>query len=106
MGRELQNTVTDFNSIFQYSFTVCQFNNNDNNNNNDDDDDDDDNNNVFVFGDFNVHHKDWLTCCGGTDRPGELCHNFSVSDDLTQMINHSWNPPTPLLKGGVGPSKN
>ena len=55
---------------------------------------------MFVFGDFNVHHKDWLTCCGGTDRPGELCHNFSVSDDLTQMINHSWNPPTPLLKGG------
>ena len=28
--------------------------------------------NVFVFGDFNVHHKDWLTYSGGTDRPGEL----------------------------------
>ena len=28
--------------------------------------------NVFVFGDFNVHHKDWLTYFGGTDRPGEL----------------------------------
>ena len=26
--------------------------------------------NVFVFGDFNVHHKDWLTYPGGTDRPG------------------------------------
>ena len=25
--------------------------------------------NVFVFGDFNVHHKDWLTYSGGTDRP-------------------------------------
>ena len=23
--------------------------------------------NVFVFGDFNVHHKDWLTYSGGTD---------------------------------------
>ena len=22
---------------------------------------------VFVFGDFNVHHKDWLTYSGGTD---------------------------------------
>ena len=43
--------------------------------------------NVFVFGDFNVHHKDWLTHSGGTDRPGELCHNFSVSNDLTQMVN-------------------
>ena len=27
---------------------------------------------VFVFGDFKVHHKDWLTYSGGTDRPGEL----------------------------------
>ena len=33
--------------------------------------------NVFVFGDFNIHHKDWLTYSGGTDRPGELCYNFS-----------------------------
>ena len=24
--------------------------------------------NVFVFGDFKVHHKDWLTYSGGTDR--------------------------------------
>ena len=24
--------------------------------------------NVFFFGGFNVHHKDWLTCSGGTDR--------------------------------------
>ena len=23
--------------------------------------------NVLVFGDFNVHHKDWLTYCRGTD---------------------------------------
>ena len=29
--------------------------------------------NVFVFGDFSVHHKNWLTWSGGTDRPGELC---------------------------------
>ena len=28
--------------------------------------------NVFVFGDFNVHHKDSVTYSGGTDRPGEL----------------------------------
>ena len=43
--------------------------------------------NVFVFGDFNVHHKDWLTYSGGTDWPGELCYNFSISNDLTQMVN-------------------
>ena len=43
--------------------------------------------NVFVFGDFNVHHKDWLTYSGGTDQTGELCYNFSISNDLTQMVN-------------------
>ena len=49
--------------------------------------------NVFVFGDFNVHHKDWLTYSGGTDRPGELCYNFSISNDLTQMVNFPiWIP--------------
>ena len=43
--------------------------------------------NVFAFVDFNVHHKDWLTYSGGTDRYGELCYNFSISSDLTQMVN-------------------
>ena len=42
---------------------------------------------VFVFGDFNVHHKAWLSYSGGTDGPGELCYNFSISNDLTQMVN-------------------
>ena len=42
--------------------------------------------NVFVFGDFNVHHKDWLTYSGGTDRPGELCYNFSISNDLISNL--------------------
>ena len=42
---------------------------------------------VFVFGDFNVHHKDWLTYYGGTDQPGELCYKSSISNDLTQMVN-------------------
>ena len=49
--------------------------------------------NVFVFGDFNVHHKDWLTYSGGTDRPDELCYNFSISNDLTQIVNFpTWIP--------------
>ena len=43
--------------------------------------------NVFVFGNFNVHHKNWLTYSGGNDRPGELCYNFSISNDLTQIVN-------------------
>ena len=41
--------------------------------------------NVFVFGNFNVHHKDWLTYSWGTDRPGELCYNFSILNYLTQL---------------------
>ena len=49
--------------------------------------------NVFVFGDFNDHHKDWLTYSGGTDRPGELCYNFSMSNDLTQIVNFSTRIP-------------
>ena len=28
--------------------------------------------NVLVFGDFNVHYKDWLTYSSGTDGPGNL----------------------------------
>ena len=34
---------------------------------------------MFVFGDFNVHHKDWLTYSSGTDRPGVIIF-------LSQMI--------------------
>ena len=44
--------------------------------------------NVFVFGDFNNYHKDWLTYSGGTDRPGELCcDSVAISNDLTEMVN-------------------
>ena len=42
---------------------------------------------MFVFGDFNVHDKDWLTYSDGTDRSSELCYNFSILNDLTQMVN-------------------
>ena len=48
---------------------------------------------VFVFGDFNVHHKDWLTYSGGTDRPGELCYNFSISNGLVKMVNFPTRVP-------------
>ena len=49
--------------------------------------------NGFVFVDFNVHHKDWLTYSGGTDQSGELCYIFYISNDLTQMANlPTWIP--------------
>ena len=48
---------------------------------------------MFVFADFNVHHKDWVTYSGGTDRPDELCYNFSFSNDFIQMVNFpTWIP--------------
>ena len=54
--------------------------------------------NVSVFGDFNIHHKDWLTYSGGTDRSGELCYIFSISNNLTQMVNFlTWIPDSPAL---------
>ena len=49
--------------------------------------------NVFVFADFNAHHKDWLIYSGGTDRNGELCYNFSIPNNLTQMVNFSTQIP-------------
>ena len=42
--------------------------------------------NVLVFGDFNNHHKEWMTYSSGTDRPGELCSNFCTSNGLTQIV--------------------
>ena len=33
---------------------------------------------AIAFGDLNIHHKDWLTYSGRTDRSGELCYNFFV----------------------------
>ena len=53
---------------------------------------------MFVFGDLNVHHKDWVINSGGTDRPGELCYNFSISNDLTQIVNFPTRIPDCDLK--------
>ena len=62
--------------------------------------------NVFVFGDFNVHHKDWLTYSSGTDTPGEPYYKFLISNNLTQMVNFpTWIPDydfqSPALLGFV-----
>ena len=43
--------------------------------------------NTLVFGNFNFDHKDWLTFSSGADRTREICYNFSISNDLTQMFN-------------------
>ena len=49
--------------------------------------------NVFVIGYFNTHYRDWLTYSGGTNRPGKLCYNFYISNNLTQIVNvPTWIP--------------
>ena len=43
--------------------------------------------NVFVFGDCKVHHNDWLIYeTGETDKPVGLYYNFSIPNNLTQMV--------------------
>ena len=41
---------------------------------------------VFVFGDFNIYHKDWLTHSGGADRFSELCYNFLFQMTLLRWL--------------------
>ena len=47
--------------------------------------------NIPICGDFNIHHKDWLTHSRVTDPEGIKCFNFSVAHDLTQIV----STPTP-----------
>ena len=49
--------------------------------------------NVLIFADYNVHHKDRLTYSARTDRPGERCYTFCISNDLTQMVNFTTRNP-------------
>ena len=35
--------------------------------------------NVFVFGNLNIHHKDWLTYSSGPDRSSELFFHLKQS---------------------------
>ena len=53
--------------------------------------------NVFVFGDLNVHHKDWLTYSCGTDRPGELSYNFLFQMTLLRWLTFLLGSQTVIL---------
>ena len=50
--------------------------------------------NVFVFGDFNVHHMDWLAYFDGTDRPGELVMIFLSQITLLRWLTFLLGPQT------------
>ena len=42
---------------------------------------------AFVFGDFNVHQREWFNYFGGTDKAAELCYCFYISNYLTHFLN-------------------
>ena len=46
--------------------------------------------NAFVFGDFNVHYRDWVIYSDGTDRSGELYYNFYNLLCYNQMTLFRW----------------
>ena len=41
---------------------------------------------ILVFGDFNVHHQEWLVYSNGIDFSGAEAYNFSISQSLTQIV--------------------
>ena len=47
---------------------------------------------IIILGDFNVHHHLWLSS-SHTDQPGELAFNFSVLNNLEQLIQHPTRIP-------------
>ena len=46
---------------------------------------------ISILGDFNVHHKLWLSA-SFTDQPGEQILNFAIFHDLEQLVQF----PTPI----------
>ena len=56
--------------------------------------------NILVFGDFNVHHKDWLTYYSGTDRSGELFLSQTILLRwLTFLLTSKTDSHSPALLG-------
>ena len=53
--------------------------------------------NVCVFGDFAVHHKDWLTYSCGTNISGELCYDISISNKLLRWVTFLLGSQTVIL---------
>ena len=47
---------------------------------------------VFMFGDFNIHHKKWLRFSSGNTRGGELLHQICNDFDLHQCVREPTRP--------------
>ena len=53
--------------------------------------------NVSVFGDFNLHHIEWVKHPHGTDQPGTYSFNFCITADLTQIVDFA----TLIIDSGI-----
>jgi len=42
--------------------------------------------NIFIFGDFNIHHSEWLPFSGPTSEAAINTFNFAISQSLTQLV--------------------
>ena len=49
--------------------------------------------NIFVFGDFNIHHENWLKFSNNTSASGTKAYNFALSQSLSQHVD--FPTPTP-----------
>ncbi|MCP4340929.1 MAG: hypothetical protein GY799_19080, partial [Desulfobulbaceae bacterium] len=50
---------------------------------------------ISILGDFNVHHRLWLSSLR-TDSPGEQAYDFSILNDLEQLVQHPTRIPDRL----------
>ena len=49
--------------------------------------------NIFVFGDFNIHHSEWLPFSHTTSSSGINTYNFAISHSLTQLVDSPTRTP-------------
>ena len=54
---------------------------------------------IMVFGDFNVHHKEWLAYSRNTDVAGTAVYNFSIAQGLTQIVSSPTHIPDRVSDG-------
>ena len=57
---------------------------------------------VFVFGDFNAHHKGWLTYSSGTIRPRNHIQMFNFPTQIPHCDSHLFISSDPSICSTVG----
>ena len=55
---------------------------------------------VAIFGDFNVHNKEWLTFSRTTDTNGQAAEAFAISQNLVQIVSCPTRVPDRINDSG------